>query len=272
MADEPITLYSYALSPYAAKVHLFLVFKGLDFETFYVDPRRVTEQLPVGRKVPVLAIGEQARADSTPIGLWIEERFPGPPALLPKDPASREALLAIDAWVSERLIPGAFRVMLAARAPWPARIRNRRRGARALHATVEGGLPAPLRLLYPFVIGRVGFLRRILAETDASLSEPELLRELFGELRERLAGGPFLGGRPESSLADLSAFAQLALPYMAGYDHAELFLEDAELLGWMERVAGRLDPAKPLLPPSLCERPLPGLERPSPRNAAAARA
>ena len=56
--------------------------------------------------VPVLTIDGQSKADSTPIGLWLDELFPDHPRLLPIDDNERERLLAIDHWVSHRLIPG----------------------------------------------------------------------------------------------------------------------------------------------------------------------
>ena len=74
-----VRLYTYAMSPYAAKVHCFLLYKGLDFECFYINPLRVAKDLPVGRQIPVLTIDGESRADSTPIGLWLDERFPEPP-------------------------------------------------------------------------------------------------------------------------------------------------------------------------------------------------
>ena len=89
-----ITLYTYAMSPYAAKVHCFLLYKQLDFECFYVNPMRVKEDLPVGREVPVLTVGDESRADSTPIGLWLDELFPDHPRLLPEEGKERDRLLA----------------------------------------------------------------------------------------------------------------------------------------------------------------------------------
>lgn len=252
-----IVLYSYLLSPFAAKVHCFLLYKGLPFETFFVDPRRVREQLPLGRQIPVLRIGEELRNDSTPIGLWIDERFPEPPRLLPRDPAARQTVLEIDRWVTQRLIPLAFRTMLADGEPLLVRIRNRRRGARALQATVPGGLPLALRILYPLIVSRPGFIQRQLALAEPGRPLPELQAAVRGEMRAHLAGGPFLGGRSEPSLADLAAHPQLALPYRAGYLGAEHPFEDEVLSEWLERVDGLLDPARPLLPVALVERRMP---------------
>jgi Glutathione S-transferase, N-terminal domain len=41
-----IRLYTYAMSPYAAKVHCFLLYKRLDFECFYINPLQVKRDLP----------------------------------------------------------------------------------------------------------------------------------------------------------------------------------------------------------------------------------
>jgi len=256
-AAPEIVLYSYLLSPFAAKVHCFLQYKGLRFETVFVDPRRVREELPLGRQIPVLRIGEALRNDSTPIGLWLDERFPERPRLLPHDSAAREAVLGIDRWVTQRLIPLAFRTMLAEGEPLLVRIRNRRRGARALHATVPGGLPLALRILYPLIVSRPGFIRRQLALAEPGRPLPELQADVRAEMRAHLAGGPFLGGRSEPGLADLAAHPQLALPYRAGYLGAEHPFEDAVVSAWLERVGGLLDPARPLLPPALVERSMP---------------
>ena len=36
MSGQKIRLSTYAMSPYAAKVHCFLLYKKLDFECFYI--------------------------------------------------------------------------------------------------------------------------------------------------------------------------------------------------------------------------------------------
>lgn len=260
MQTEHIRHYRYALSPFAAKVHCYLGFKGLAFETFYVHPLRVRRELPVGHTVPVLEIDGEARNDSTPIGLWLEERFPERRALLPGDPEASRRVLAIDRWVTERLIPTTFRLMLAPDAPLLARVRGRRRGARVLHATVPGGIPLAMRVFYPFLITRAAFIRRLLEATDPSRPTAAVVEDVLGELAERLGKGPFLGELPDPGLADLSAWAQLALPYLAGYDGAEAFLAHPELQSWFGRVADTLEDAEPLLSGALAERSLPRAE------------
>jgi glutathione S-transferase len=97
------------MSPYAAKVHCFLLYKKLEFECFYINPFRVKDDLPIGKQIPVLTVGEEHCADSTPIGLWLDELFPDAPMLLPDDPVERDALLRIDDWASQSMIPASFR-------------------------------------------------------------------------------------------------------------------------------------------------------------------
>jgi len=104
-----IRLYTYVMSPYAAKVHCFLLYKRLDFELFYINPLRVKQDLPVGRQIPVLTVDGESRADSTPIGLWLDDLFPDAPRLLPREGAERERLVTLDDWVTNHLIPGSFR-------------------------------------------------------------------------------------------------------------------------------------------------------------------
>ena len=238
-------------------MHCFLVYKDLAFETFYVNPLKVADELPLGHQIPVLSIDGELRNDSTPIGQWLEQRYPGRPRSLPADAAERERVLAIDRWVSDTLVPVIMRLMLAVGEPLGVRVRNRRRGARALHTTVPAGIPLPLRLAYPFVIARVGFLRRMIAATDLSRPNSAVFATALEELLLRVAGGPFLGGLDGPTLADLSAYAQLALPYMAGYDGIDAFMDKPEILDWFLRVQERLDPGRPLLPRALIERKLP---------------
>jgi glutathione S-transferase len=59
LSEPHIRLYSYAMSPYAAKVHCFLLYKKLDFECFYISPFHVKQDLPIGKQIPVLCVGEE---------------------------------------------------------------------------------------------------------------------------------------------------------------------------------------------------------------------
>ena len=248
-----IRLYSYAMSPYASKVHCFLLYKQLDFECFYINPLRVRRDLPLGRQIPVLTVDGESRADSTPIGLWLDERFPRRP-LLPAAGPEREALLDIDAWITNRLIPGSFRC-------YPGdgidRVRNGWKLSRVMAATARGGLPLWLRAGWPLLITWVPFARRLRRQADDGLPPRESKLRLYDELLARLEGGPFLAGRSEPSLADLAAYPQLALFYAAGFRGGEDIRERPALMEWLARVRPYVRGDPPLLPAQVRVRDLP---------------
>ena len=238
MTHPQITLYSFEFSPFASKVRCFLGRKGLDFSTVYVRPFHEKEDLPLGRQVPALKIGEEARNDSTPIGIWLDEVFPDLPPLLPTPGAERDRLLEIDTWVTKTLVPLSFRFMVAHGASFSKRVRNRTRGAQAVHKT--SGYPQPWRSLHPLVIARVGFIRKIMAQSDLNQSNREVLAQVSDKLVASLKGGAFFEGRAEPSLPDLSAYAQFALPYLAGYDDVDAIEEYPDLMAWIARVRSHL--------------------------------
>jgi glutathione S-transferase len=249
-----IRLYSYAMSPFAAKVHCFLLYKRLDFEVFYINPLRVKQDLPVGRQIPVLSVDGESRADSTPIGLWLEELFPGEPRLLPQKGEQRDRLMAIDTWISNHLIPRSFRY-------YPGeglnRVLNGWKLSSVMGKTARGGLPLPLRAAWPLLIKRVAFVRRLIEQAEDGLPLEESKRKLYEEFVAQLEGGPFLAGRSEPSLPDFSAYPQFALYYMVGFRGGDAILERPELMGWLKRMRTSLEGSPPLLPAKVCQREMP---------------
>ncbi len=246
--------YTYAMSPYAAKVHCFLLYKRLDFECFYIHPLRVEKDLPVGRQIPVVTVGTESRADSTPIGLWLDERFPDHPPLLPRDGEEREHLMAIDTWLSNHLIPGSFRSYPGAGID---RILNGWKLSHVMANTAQGGLPLWLRAAWPLIIGRVGFVRRLVAMADNGLPVREAKWKLYDEFLAHLGDGPFLGGRDAPSLPDLSAYPQFALYYVTGFRGGEDILERPALMTWMGRMRPYVEGEPPLVPAVVRKKDLP---------------
>ncbi len=256
MALNPsITLYTYAMSPFAEKVHCCLLYKQLHFQCHYLNPLRLKKDLPVGHQIPVLTINGESRADSTPIAEWLDECFPEQPRLLPEAGAERERLLDIDQWISHRLIPGHFRA-------YPGEGWNRQRIENAwvlshvMNKTAHGGLPWILRKLWPLIIASQGFIRHMLAMTDLDTPLPQAKRKLFAEFVEKLDGGPFLGGRNTPSLPDFSAFPLFAVPWMVNFHHSDDVLEFPEIIAWLQRLQPYLSSTPPLLPQTVVERSL----------------
>ncbi|MDX1654425.1 MAG: glutathione S-transferase family protein [Candidatus Competibacteraceae bacterium] len=249
-----IDLYVYATSPFAAKVRCYLDYKGLLYNILYVDPLTRRQIAFTGQgQIPVLAVDGQWRLDSTPIGIWLDELYPQPP-LLPADALERQRILELDDWVTERLIPLLFRQTFASGGGL-GRLWDGWRLSHCLHRTRP--MPLWLRLGWPWIVPAQAFIKEILAKTDPEASLTSLKEQMVAETVERLAGGPFLGGRQTPSLADLSAFPMFVLPYALGTGGQQPFLESKEVMEWLRRVQQQL-PDDPLLLPADClKNPLP---------------
>lgn len=205
----PIKLYSYAVSPYAQKVRCYLLYKDLPFETHYINPVAVKQELPIGHLVPVLSCGDEFRNESSEIGLWLDELFPDMP-LVPDE--LRDSILEADAWVSDRLIPLVFRVLIGYGDPMTTIIRKRWAASEALDRSVPVGVSFSLRLMHLLRLGRAPMIKRLLKQTDLDRSNLEHRRDYSQKFEELLRGGPFLCGSEKPTLADLSAFPQIAFP------------------------------------------------------------
>jgi glutathione S-transferase len=86
-----IQLYSSVLCPFAHRVRLTLLEKGIPFESIEIDPQNkpanFIEISPYG-KVPVLKHSDNHVWESAIVNEYLEEVFPDPP-LLPTDPMQR---------------------------------------------------------------------------------------------------------------------------------------------------------------------------------------
>lgn len=245
--DNEIVLYSYALSPYAGKVHAFLNFKQLAFRIHYVNPLRAGKELSFTGQhfVPVVRIGQEWRADSTPIGLWLDEVFPESP-LLPQGDTERSSILAIDRWVSDSLIAGNFRALTQSSAA--LRKFNFRRAARILDLTVANGFPRALQWLWPWLAPQAPFIKKLVASLDQNESVTQMQERHCTELVEYLGQGDFLGGMPSPSLADLAAYHQVVNHYRAGYQGMDTFFKYPRVVQWAKQVASYAEGKTPTLP------------------------
>lgn len=250
-----ITLYSYAMSPYAAKVHAALLYKELPFDLRYINPLRARKELPIGHQVPAVTVGDEARNDSTPILLWLDELFPEKP-LLPADGPERDKLLAIDQWISDELIPGSFRSYPGEGGDkWV----NGWKLSHVMAATAHSGLPWIAKWLWPMLVTRVRFVTTLVAHAaSGGLSVHDAKFKLYDDFIARLDGGPFLGGRSSPSLPDFAAYPQFAIFWMVGFRHADDILQRPAIWQWLNDMRPHIDKQPPILPPHARVNDIPG--------------
>ena len=237
-----IHLYGYATSPFVNKVATFLKYKALPYSFVHVRPVTNEAIKFTGQtQVPVLRIDGEWRKDSSPLGHWLDERFPERP-LLPEDAAAQAHVEEVDAWVSDSLIPSRFRMTVDWQDAWP----SIRRGWR-LAEIVHSGTPLPLhwRVLWPFGVRAAPFIRRMVNRLDRSEPLDAMGRRLMDELEAHLAEGPFLASQSQVTIADLSAYVTLIMAWMIGIEESPWYQGRPALLAWMARVQATL-PDNPL--------------------------
>lgn len=165
---SPPRLWSWFLSPFAAKARIAFAEKGVEVELVEIDPRHRPERLrelnPTGR-VPVLEVDGVGIRESTVICEWLQEMHPEP-SLWPRDPARRAEARGLLRWVDDELTVNFFLSM--------------RKEAFGLD---EDDHPDVVNILRSRLVRRWPVAERLLARTE----------------------GPWLAGGEEPSLADLAA-------------------------------------------------------------------
>ncbi len=249
MEQLKITLYGYITSPYVQKVNSFLIYKRLKYSVTFVDPvsaRQIafTDQ----RSVPVLEIGDEWRKDSTPLGIWLDECFPDKP-ITGVDKVDRENILAVDHWISHQFIP---QMLFRRVVRWESPIAGLYAGWR-LAALLNSTQPLPfhLRVMWPFILRRVGFIRRILENADMQACDADIRRRILKAFIQHLDGGPFFAGRDTPSIADIGLYGIMMSNYVTMIPKwvGEAKARPPEpIWHWMERVQRHL-PAVPVLAP-----------------------
>ena len=144
-------------------------------------------------------------------------------------------MLAIEDWVDTAFIPDFF---VANNFGRPG---NRKRVVGALARTAP--FNAVERVVLPLASGFI--LRKLIAEATHKL--PQAPRALDA-LEERLGGGPYLGGQPAVSLADLAAYACLSFIVDNRLEGADAVAGRAAIGAWMGRVRPLTSDGRRVLP------------------------
>lgn len=246
-----VTLYGYPTSPYVIKVGSFLKYKNIPFEYIPVNPVSPIQIKFTGQKqVPVLKVDQEWRKDSTKLGIWLDELFPEKP-LLGDSESDRNTILLIDQWVSDNLIIGKFRSVVEWEKNWDS-LRNGWLLSRAVNNATK--IPLFIRILWPFFVKKAKFIVDMVSQLDTKESIAAMRLRQCEEFIRHLKSGPFLGGRQQISLADLSAYMTIISGHLMGLHAESPFLNNAQIVEWCRRVQAEL-PNNPLLVPDfLIER------------------
>lgn len=240
---QPIELFVFPTSPYAMKVACYLAYQQRDYQAIGVSPISFEQVAFTGRRqVPVLKIGNEWKQDSHDIGLWLEEKFPGS-QLLGNSETERASIIDLDQWISNQVIPGAFRLVV----DWPSISIGLRNGWK-LAAAVNRSTPIPfwVQWMWPVFLRKAKFILAMMDNLDRSQSLEQAQKNTVEEFIRRLAGGTFLGGRDQPSLADLSAFPVIVFSWRFGLQGEECWVSSPAVRAWIEAVQQYL-PDNPFL-------------------------
>ena len=241
------------------KVHCYLLYKQLDFTITYVKPYKLKSQLPTGHQVPVLSIDDQARAGSQAIGFWLDALFRQHP-LLPEDPQQRRNVIDIDNWINQCMIPTVFySIYPQLNSKFFQTVSNTWRLGRCVTATTNSALPPGLWLLWPIFIRQAGFIKQLVAPFKGVITVNEQRSMILDSFEARLSKNDYIAATARPSLADLSAWPLIALPYKLRLNNMDDFLDYPRIVQWLMRIESQLyvrthQPA--LVPANLNPRPL----------------
>lgn len=201
-----LTLFSYNVSPYAAKVRAVLRYKGIPFEERIVHPLRRGELVRLSRQVAVPVIDDDGTivADSTRIVAYLDARHPEPP-VIPRDPGLRARALLLEETFDE----GLAATIQPVRWLMPP---NARRTAARFRSAYRGGVVEDMRMALVNAVMRIDMRRKHGGRSFGVRPPAELLARL-GELCDvvdaALAETDWLAG-PAPSVADFALYGWLA--------------------------------------------------------------
>ena len=225
----PRVLYQLVLSPYCTKVRWGLEWKRLDYDAVEIDPftRKEPRNASGQGKVPVLEDGGTVIADSTRILAYLEEAYPDR-GLIPRQPAARASVLALEDWADEVFIPDliAFKIFSADN--------PRRMVVRTAKHHPPSFLMKLQVLVGPAVVRSLGRSRR----RGRSLSQLRSDYERHLDLLDSMASGrPYLTG-DGPTVFDAAVWGGLwSMKGMAG---EELLGPRVNLSGWFRRMQSEI--------------------------------
>jgi len=248
VGPSPVTLYTYALSPFGMKVFWALVYKDIDFELVYVNPRDQNQiAFTKQRIIPVLSVGDAWKMDSRQICIWLDKLFPDK-LISGKDAERRAAIAQTDQWVTDNLIALGFRSVIDREES-----RNTYYNGRILGRTMRktsGAIPIGIEFIWPYFLRKRKFIQRDAAKIDPNKSLRFHRKDILNQLEARLEGTGFIANTETPSIADLSAYAFLVSGLTFGFRGGIDTLSSSIVSNWMKRMQANMpvDPKPALVP------------------------
>lgn len=223
-----IVFYQIPISHFCEKVRWALDFKGLPYRSVCVNPftRKELVEVSGNRQVPVIRDGDRVVCDSSEIVEYLDENYPDPPLIPPKEPERREAL-EIERIADEELGPAVRRIAYEAIFASPSQFHKVMLPKRGI-----------TRLLNPLRRRAIPVLvkRHFGINADRLAADRRHLGALLREFSEKLDGRPYLVGET-LTIADI-AVASLLGPLEIVSDLSEC-AEHAKVFSWMREIRVR---------------------------------
>lgn len=214
-----IVFYQIPISHFCEKIHWALDFKGVPYRPVSVNPftRKEIEEVSTSRQVPVIRHGDHVVCDSSKIVSYLDDTFPQPPLVPPKEPDRHECLeieQLADAEIGPTVRRVAYEAVFRDRALF-ARLLLPKKGAARLLNPIRGPV-------IRFMIKRhFGITRRRLTDDKSRLNR------ILIELQDRLGNRPHFVGDTltiaDIAVASLMNPLEIVKDFSASEDYAAIF-------------------------------------------------
>eukprot|EP00658_Telonema_sp_P-2_P083621 TRINITY_DN9107_c0_g1_i4.p1 TRINITY_DN9107_c0_g1~~TRINITY_DN9107_c0_g1_i4.p1 ORF type:complete len:316 (-),score=65.27 TRINITY_DN9107_c0_g1_i4:93-1040(-) len=256
-------------SPFAQKVHMYLLYKQIPFTIKYVHPKRLVKYA-----VPMLQLKDGTfLSESSELGIWLEDNFPDTPSILPIH--IRQQQIELEARLSKLLIGPIFQLSrphVPSGSPWVkftsmcTQIRNCWRMGWCMEGTIPGGVGI-LKYIWPLIMRKAAFAKVIVDDVYARTNGKSATQNMSDaldvfEAELRLAEDEFYNGNNQvegvppqrrdgdaesdvvllsrslsrPGMADLTAYATITTAHRLGINGADGYRSRPAVMWWVKKM------------------------------------